>query len=271
MHDREKPKAQLISELEQLRHRVTVLEDGERGFEESERTLRESEERFRIIASSSPDHLIVQDRELRYTFVLNPQLGLSEQDMLGKTDADILPEDDAAHLTALKRQVLDTAQAIHLEKSLISRTGEREFFDGSLVPKFDARGNVDGIIGYFRNVTDRERAEAAVQASEQRFRSLVENMSSGVAVYEAVDGGRDFVFKDFNVAAERLDQAPRDQVVGRRVTQVFPGVKAMGLLDVLHRVWQTGTAEHHPISQYRDDRLSVWRENQVYRLPSGEL
>ena len=36
-------------------------------------------------------------------------------------------------------------------------------------------------------------------------------------------------------------------------------------------VWQTGKTEHHPISFYQDDILSNWYENQVYRLPSGEI
>jgi hypothetical protein len=46
-------------------------------------TLRDSEARFRAIASNTPDHILMQDRDLRYTFVANPQLGLTEADMLG--------------------------------------------------------------------------------------------------------------------------------------------------------------------------------------------
>jgi len=45
----------------------------------------------------------------------------------------------------------------------------------------------------------------------------------------------------------------------------------MGLLEVLRRVWRTGEAEMHPIAQYKDDRVVGWRENSVYRLPSGEV
>ena len=55
------------------------------------------------------------------------------------------------------------------------------------------------------------------------------------------------------------------------MTEAFPGVAEFGLLDVLRRVWKTGRAEHHPISLYRDQRLASWRENYVYRLPSGEV
>jgi len=52
--------------------------------------LWESEERFRAVAASTPDHILMQDLDLRYQLVINPQLGLTEADMLGKTDYDFL-------------------------------------------------------------------------------------------------------------------------------------------------------------------------------------
>lgn len=131
---------------------------------QAEESLRRSEERFRLIAASTPDHLLVQDHELRYIYVMNPQLGLSEQEMLGKTDHDLLPDEDAQHLSCLKRQVLDTGQPLHLEElPITSSDGVTEFFDGSYIPKFDASGRCDGIIGYFRNVTERKRAREELQ------------------------------------------------------------------------------------------------------------
>ncbi|MGE5237228.1 MAG: DUF4118 domain-containing protein, partial [Chloroflexota bacterium] len=79
-------------------HFVAIFEDIT-ARKKAEEAMRKSEERFRIIASSTPDYLIVQDRDLRYTLVVNPQLGLTEQDILGKTDDDILAKDDAEKLT----------------------------------------------------------------------------------------------------------------------------------------------------------------------------
>jgi PAS domain S-box-containing protein len=40
---------------------------------------------------------------------------------------------------------------------------------------------------------------------------------------------------------------------------------------VFRRVWRTGLPEHHPIATYRDNRIAGWRENFVYKLPSGEI
>jgi PAS domain S-box-containing protein len=130
---------------------------------QAEEGLRKSEERFRLIASSTPDHLIVQDLDLRYSLVINPQLGLTEQDMIGKTDHDFLSKEDADKLTTIKKQVLDTGRPVRLEPSLLSRKGEEEFFNGSFIPTRGSDGRVDGLIGYFRNVTEHRRAEEQLQ------------------------------------------------------------------------------------------------------------
>jgi hypothetical protein len=122
----------------------------------------ESEERFKVIASSTPDHLLVQDRELRYSLVVNPQLGLTEQDMIGKPDYDILSKDDADKLTKIKRHVLETGTSVRLELPLISLKGVQQCFDGSYIPTFNAEGKIDGLIGYFRNVTERKRNEERI-------------------------------------------------------------------------------------------------------------
>ena len=43
-----------------------------------------------------------------------------------------------------------------------------------------------------------KQAEQAIQGSENRFKGLFNNVSSGVAVYEAKNDGKDFIIKDFN-------------------------------------------------------------------------
>ena len=104
-----------------------------------------------------------------------------------------------------------------------------------------------------------------------RSRQLFKNMRSGAAVYQVIDGGADFIFTDFNDAAEKIDKISREKVLGQRVTKIFPGVVEFGLLEVMKRVWQSGKPEHLPISVYRDKRLQGWRDNYVFSLPSGEL
>jgi len=115
------------------------------------------------------------------------------------------------------------------------------------------------------------RTETALRDSNARYKGIFENTRDGVAVYEAVDSGEDFIFVEFNPAGERIEHVHREDVIGRRVSEVFPGVKEFGLFEVFQRVWRTGTAERHPVSSYKDGRISGWRENFVYRLPAGEI
>jgi len=128
------------------------------------------------------------------------------------------------------------------------------------------------IILIAKDISERYEAEKALLDNETRFRELFNNMNSGVAVYEAKDlEASDFIFVDFNRAGERFEKIRKDQVMGRSLLEVFPGVKEFGLPAVLQRVWRTGKPEHHPVALYTDNRLTGWRENYVYKLPSGEI
>ena len=140
------------------------------GRKRAEEALRVSEARMQAIVGSTLDHIIVQDCELRYELVINPQLGLTAADMLGKTDVEFLPQADAERLIRIKRQVIETGKAVRATEALKNRQGEQEFFDGFFVPRRNAEGQVDGVIGYFRNVTDRKRAESERRESEERLR-----------------------------------------------------------------------------------------------------
>ena len=130
---------------------------------------------------------------------------------------------------------------------------------------------IQGIVLVAKDITERKKAEEAINASETRLRELYENMSSGVAVYEAVDDGENFIFKDLNRAGAELSKISKEEVIGLKVTEVFPGVTDFGLLDVFKNVLHTGTPQHHPISHYKDKRIEMWYENYVYKLPSGEI
>ena len=113
--------------------------------------------------------------------------------------------------------------------------------------------------------------EEELKEYKAKFKGLFENVCSGVVIYEARNDGEDFVFVDFNPAAEQIEHIKKEKLIGKSVVEVFPGVKEFGLFEVLQRVYKTGMPEHHPVSVYKDERIAGWRENYVYRLPSGQV
>jgi len=130
-------------------------------------------------------------------------------------------------------------------------------------------GARDGRIRTF--LDKRRRLYADAELSRAKLRILLENVSSGVVVYQAINDGEDFIFTDFNSAAEQIEHVSKKELLGKSVLDVFPGVRDFGLLEIFKRVWKTGTPEHLPVSIYKDNRITGWRENYVFKLPSGEI
>lgn len=107
--------------------------------------------------------------------------------------------------------------------------------------------------------------------SESTFSEIVDNINCGVAIYEAVDNGRDFILKNINRMGEKISDVSREYVIGRRILDLFPGVKHIGLLEVLQRVLKTGAPAYHPAAQYQDSRISGWVENYAFKLSTGKI
>ncbi len=104
------------------------------------------------------------------------------------------------------------------------------------------------------------------------YKELFNYINSGVVVSEIKDqGGRDFVIKDLNKAAEGILKIKKEDVVGKSIFDVFQGFKDFCLLDVVKMVWQSGNPEHFPVSQYDDGRITGWFDNYVIKLPLGEI
>jgi PAS domain S-box-containing protein len=136
-----------------------------------------SEENLSGITSNTPDHIIVQDNKLRYTFVVNPQLGFTKEQYIGSSDFDIgLSEKDAVHLTSIKRKVLETGNPVKVEVPLKNLSGNTEYFEGSLIPKFDTEGKVNGLIGYFRNVTIQKKSIESIKKYQKKLLSLTRHL-----------------------------------------------------------------------------------------------
>ncbi len=152
--------------------RVTAIRDIS-ARKRAEEALRESEERFRVSLMNSPVVVWSQDSELRYTWIHNPVPGFTVEDILGKTDEDLLPPEEASHLTVIKRQVLESGAGTREEIQAVIH-GEVTFHDLTVEPLRDATGTIVGITGASVDITERKRAEEALQKARDELEGKVE-------------------------------------------------------------------------------------------------
>jgi len=132
--------------------------------------------------------------------------------------------------------------------------------------------DIDCIESVVIDITDQKQVEQALKDREYGFQKLFDNMTSAVAVYESIDQGQNFIFKDINNAAQQLDKIQKEALVGRQIEEVFPSIKDFGIFDIFRRVYKTGKPKYFPEKAYKDERLGeVWRESWVYKLPGNEI
>jgi PAS domain S-box-containing protein len=133
-----------------------------------EDALRESERRFRQALRNAPVSLAVQNLDLRFIWAYN-QRTINPADVVGKTDTDIFRQEDAAHLVALKREVIETGKELS-ELLWITSNGKRVFLNLFLEPIFDNSGNVKGVGIATVDLT-------AVKQAEDNLRALNEDLT----------------------------------------------------------------------------------------------
>jgi len=97
------------------------------------------------------------------------------------------------------------------------------------------------------DISERKRSEDELGYAEARYRAMVENTLSGVAIFRALGDCEDFEYLEFNKAAERIDLVSREEVVGKTLLEAFPGSRESGLYQALCRVWRNGIGENLPV------------------------
>jgi PAS domain S-box-containing protein len=128
------------------------------------------------------------------------------------------------------QRVFTSGQVVGLANhtALIARDGTERSIADSGAPIRDRDGSIIGAVLVFRDVTEERRTHEALKVSEARYRSLIENMQNAFAFHriELDDNGRpvDYTFLEINSSFEEMTGLRRSDVVGRRLTEVLPGI-----------------------------------------------
>lgn len=107
------------------------------------------------------------------------------------------------------------------------------------------------------------------QVDSLHYQIPIDSIPLNIAVYQYCDD--DFIFVDFNTMAEQTEGLTKKDLLGKKLCDVFPGVRSFGLYDVLLRVHEHGGHETFDDAHYKDERISGWRKNEVIKLPNGNI
>jgi len=210
----------------ELRQANAVLQEQIAERRRVEEALRKSEERFRFALKNSPVTVFSQDRDLRYLWIHNPQLGLTEEQIIGRTDAELFSADGAAHLTRVKRQVLERGVGARAEVSF-THDGEACYLDLTLEPFRDARRSVAGIICTATDITERKQAERV----RARLAAIVESSADAITSM-SLEG----IITSWNQAAERMYGYSSQEIMGRALSVLVSPERREELEEIMEQI-----------------------------------
>ena len=146
---------------------------------QAEVALRQSEERFRAVFEGAQDCIFIKDRQLKYTMV-NPAkeklLNRRASEIVGRTSEEIFGKEISKHIREIDLRVLD-GQTIE-EERVRPINGVPLTFHDIRVPLRDPSGEIVGLCGISRNVTDRKivelpRAQAAGEYPSKAMKAIM--------------------------------------------------------------------------------------------------
>lgn len=143
-------------------------------IQQSSRSLQKSYSLLSSILDNTTDPIFAKDCQGCYVMA-NPAvtelLGRSMDEILGRRDADFFPPDIAQSLVETDRRVLRTGQPVTVEETVLVR-GELKLYLSTKTAWRDRCGQVTGLVGIGRDISQRKQVEERLRASEARYREL---------------------------------------------------------------------------------------------------
>ncbi|HOG82438.1 MAG TPA: PAS domain S-box protein, partial [Smithellaceae bacterium] len=215
-------KTKLIEENALLNQRIRELEKSETERKRAEKLLRQSEEKYRLLADNISEHVWIMDLKLNITYI-SP----SVEKLYGYTSDEIKKLSMKTFFTVESYQKIievysrklslatgnppmtpsEGRQVMELEA--YHKDGHKLWTENRVSFIRDENGNPTSILGETRDITERKRVQELLKKSEERYRTILEDIQEG---YFEVDLAGNFTF--FNETLCRVSGYSRKELMG---------------------------------------------------------
>ena len=209
----------------------------------AEEALRESEARFRMMADTAPVMIWMSGADARCTFLNKPWLDFTGRTMvqeMGDGWAEGVHPEDVARCFNTYVSAFETRQPFTMEYRLRRADGEYRWLIDTGVPCVAPEATFTGYIGSCIDITERRLAEEGLRASEERYRTIVEEQTELICRYQP-----DTTLTFVNEAYCRYFGRAREELIGKSFLPLIPDEARQAALAHVQSL-----CEHRRIERY---------------------
>ena len=259
-------------QFEELQMQNEELQMQSEELNDAYETLHKSEKHYRMLFSNMTEAFFLAEviynkdgkpRDYRFLGV-NPayelNMGVKKEQMLGKSLFDVFPNAGPISIEKYK-EIAISGQSAHFE--VFSQALNNKYLD---VYAFSPEKGKLAVI--FRDITERKRVEAALQTSEEQYRTLFNTMNEGFCIIEMLfdehEKPIDYIYIEANQAFD--NQTVLKNVIGKRMRELAPGNEGFWF-EIYGKVALTGESVRF---ENRAEALGRWYEVYAYKVGQPE-
>jgi PAS domain S-box-containing protein len=246
---------------------ITDRFQAQEALRQQQAALRDRNVLLTSILESTPDIIVVKDREGRYV-ALNSNVaksfyGKTLEEIIGKDDSELLPPAAAVSIMAKDRQIMEAGTTETYEED-VSNGKDSTSFLTTKAPWRDAQGNIIGLIAIARNINDRKQVEADLRERNALLNSILESTPDFIVVKDRE--GR-HVALNSNLA--NFFGKPIEEIIGKDDLELLPPDIARKIMAKDRQIMATGIAETYEEDVSSGETSTTflttkapWRDNQ---------
>jgi PAS domain S-box-containing protein len=185
----------------------------------SENELRQSKQMLQLILDNVPQRIFWKDVNSKYLGCnknfANDAGFSSPKEIIGASDYDMpWKTSEADYYRLVDNEVMETGKPVfHIIEPQTHLDGKIAWLETNKTPLYDEHGRVVGMLGTYEDISERKKAEEQIKESEERFRSLIDNMIEAALI---IDWTGEIIFAN-NSAARLVGLDNPEQGIGKSV------------------------------------------------------